>query len=152
MLSAAKLNFGDCYTGLPVYQLLTVKNVTEDTMEVFFDSDASDEVTFDLITDSDQKSEQKPMISTGSYDSDSESESESESRPDQHQEYARKGDEEELSSSLEPEEPAGSRAAVKAARHSRIEEISLGPGAEKTIKLWYCPELGEVPRDLQHCQ
>ena len=29
-------------------------------------------------------------------------------------------------------------------RHSRIEEISLGPGAEKTIKVWYCPEPEEV--------
>jgi hypothetical protein len=79
MLSVAKLDFGDCYTSVPVYQILTVKNVTEDTMEVYFDSDASHEVSFDLITESDQQGEERQRTTADeAYDSDSNSTSESE--------------------------------------------------------------------------
>jgi hypothetical protein len=79
MLSVAKLDFGDCYTSVPVYQILTVKNVTEDTMEVFFDSDASHEVSFDLITENDQQeNERQRTAADEAYDSDSNSSSDSE--------------------------------------------------------------------------
>lgn len=136
----AKLDFGDCYTSVPVYQVLTVKNVTENPMEVFFDSDASHEVTFDLITDNDHKSEK---LRTPSDEAESDSESESDVESTQSSPKALE-DDEELSTSLETMLASGIKAAAKAARHSRIEEISLGPGAEKTIKVWYCPEPDEV--------
>ena len=47
-----------------------------------------------------------------------------------------------LSSSPENAPTSGTK--TKVVRHSRIEEISLRPGAEKTIKVWYNPEPEEV--------
>lgn len=78
LLSVVKLDFGDCYTSVPVYQVLTVKNVTEDTMDVFFDSDSSHEVSFDLITENDQQeSARQRAAADETYDSDSDSSSDS---------------------------------------------------------------------------
>lgn len=142
MLSVAKLDFGDCYTSVPVYQVLTLKNVTEDAMEVFFDSDASHEVSFDLITDNDRKSESAQASPDEAYNSDSDSGSDFGDAMDSATKEL--DDDEELSTSFEADSGNASKAAAKAARHSRIEEISLGPGAEKTIKVWYCPEPEEV--------
>jgi hypothetical protein len=51
-----------------------------------------------------------------------------------------------LSSSPENAPTSGTK--TKVVRHSRIEEISLGPGAEKTIKVWYNPEPEEVREAL----
>jgi len=165
MLSVAKLDFGDCYTGLPVHQVLSIKNVTENTMEVYFDSNASHEVSFDLITDNDrQESEHEPIASKSLEDSESDSDPESlidtidatsgmrffkfflsmnQLTPWCMIVDLEEKDEDEPSTMAETKPPSSHKVA-DVIRHSRIEEISLGPGAEKTIKVWYCPEPEEV--------
>lgn len=130
LLNVVNLDYGDCYTGVPVSQTLTVKNVTENILEVFFDSDSSQEVTFELVTENDQPNGQQPSDSdqgedTSLVDIDA--------------------DDDELVKPLEtsPWQYRKTSKSDTAASHSRIEEINIRPGAEKAIRVWYCPELEE---------
>lgn len=48
MLSGSKLDFGDCYSGIPTSKTLLLRNTTENVLQVELSSDRSKEVSFEL--------------------------------------------------------------------------------------------------------
>ena len=44
-----KINFGDCFTSMPASQFITVRNVSQDTVDVHFNCDISNEVMYKCI-------------------------------------------------------------------------------------------------------
>ncbi|PRP80194.1 hypothetical protein PROFUN_12152, partial [Planoprotostelium fungivorum] len=132
---ASELHFGDCCTGTLTSQLLTIKNVSEDRLDIHFRSEVPSEISFDI-----------PSEETGSDRESSDS------------------DADDIAVSLQEESmsPSPGKALLKM-RHfvkklhgmspglgdvptranekskSVIDELTIYPGMEKTVKVCYLP-------------
>ena len=46
-MDVRKLHYGDLYSGVPAFQVLTITNVSKEVLEVMLSTDAQGEVSFD---------------------------------------------------------------------------------------------------------
>ena len=51
VLAPDKLHFGDCYSGSRIFQLLTIRNVTEEQLDIQFGSSLPNELAFEVHTE-----------------------------------------------------------------------------------------------------
>ncbi|KAF2076702.1 hypothetical protein CYY_002015 [Polysphondylium violaceum] len=107
------IEFGDCYTDVATYQKFTIKNISEDPVDINFSSDLNDdEFTFHFHEeDVDLKALERGLM-IGEHRS-----SEYEEKPHTHQDS---------SSVIDIKE--------------QIEELTINPGSERIIQVRYCPK------------
>ena len=147
------LDFGDCYSSIPSRKLLTVRNISEETLDVHFSSDLPDEVSFDLHTEyrSSRDTENVALahkkrndklrgVSGGPVDDDGHETASSLSIEDPTHRSLRDDAGEGPLTDHENEHGGGEQGGhANSSRMRRIEEISIAPGRERAVYVCYCP-------------
>eukprot|EP01114_Cavostelium_apophysatum_P004034 TRINITY_DN1416_c0_g1_i3.p1 TRINITY_DN1416_c0_g1~~TRINITY_DN1416_c0_g1_i3.p1 ORF type:complete len:1432 (-),score=329.32 TRINITY_DN1416_c0_g1_i3:312-4607(-) len=146
------LDFGDCYTGIPTCQLLTLRNIAEQPVDIYFESDDSTEISFSTYTDDKQGD-------GGEFEEDGDTKI----PPSPIKKSSRKDDPFSISpssggidipsagsslmsnpkvSALFPISVSPIRTFPKQPNQklTTIEEMTINPGMERSVKIWYNPQ------------
>ncbi|KAL1530705.1 hypothetical protein AB1Y20_001604 [Prymnesium parvum] len=138
--SQGGLDFGDCYSSIPSRKLLTVRNVSEETLDVHFSSDLPDEVSFDLHTEYRSPRDHEAM--RGSAEDELNPQLELSSNVSIETEVANSGD---VEGALIDHHGRAEPAHVRPSPVRRIEELSIAPGRERAVYVCYCPSHTKDP-------
>ncbi|EFA77122.1 hypothetical protein PPL_09877 [Heterostelium album PN500] len=137
-VSTNSFDMGDCYSDEPTYGTFTVKNISEDAVEINFSSDLVDEVSFML------------------HEEEVESTSSSGSKKKKKLENMAIGDHRDAEQQQQQEKDAayhGRSSRTHQESNEVIDELTLNPGSERVIQIKYCPKslfsLASDPRALR---
>jgi hypothetical protein len=124
------LDFGDCYASAATRQLLVVRNISDEALDVHFSSDLPDEVSFDLLGEEEGGSATAGRERRGQEIGASADEVESFKRG------GADGDGDDAASAVEVQHARG----AEGSRMRRIEELPIAPGRERAVHVSYTPQ------------
>eukprot|EP01133_Synstelium_polycarpum_P011912 gene11912-13878_t len=120
--SATSFDMGDCYSDMPNYGTFTIKNISEESVDINLGCDLEAEQVSFHLHDADSEAAAKARAAKSKKETPAIGEHRGDAPPDT------------------PADTTGSTA-------ESIEELSLNPGAERTIQIRYCPKPAFAPTD-----
>ena len=135
-LGQSMLDFGECYANISRRQLLVVRNISEDTLDVHFSSDLPDEVSFDLHTEYAAEGARGAGMQRAERPSASAEDDADGGVEDEKDEAS--GGEDDGMHKRGAREHKGERNRMR-----RIEEVRVAPGRERAVYVRYCPSARE---------